>query len=162
MLKSIIPFILATITILCFQNCGNAFQVQKDVKQAEPGVVYVTDAEFVPYIQEFEYFYKESTSHAPIAFADLEEKIAGVCYRSFVGSSLIYAYMKIDKTYWPKMSEKQKINLIFHELGHCVLQRDHVSSDSVRECPSSFMHDTVMSDYCLDKYYDDYIKEMFP
>ena len=82
MLKSIIPFILATITILCFQNCGNTFQVQKDVKQAEPGVVYVTDAEFVPYIQEFEYFHKESTSHAPIAFADLIANFSSVFVNS--------------------------------------------------------------------------------
>jgi hypothetical protein len=60
------------------------------------------------------------------------------------------------------MSEYQKINLIFHELGHCVLNRDHVPSDSVRLCPTSFMYDTVMGTGCIKDHYDEYIKEMFP
>lgn len=128
----------------------------------EPKGSVVTDATFHEYIQEFEYHYGKSVSHVPIAFAKLPSDTAGVCFRSFSGFQVSYAYIKIDQEYWPKMSHIQQRNLIMHELGHCVLQRKHVKSDSVLRCPKSFMHESVMLDYCLNKHYDEYIKEMFP
>ena len=72
------------------------------------------------------------------------------------------AYIKIDRDYWNKASQYKRINLIFHELGHCVLGRDHVEWKTPNECPPSFMHNSIVSNYCLKKYYKNYLKEMFP
>jgi hypothetical protein len=150
-MKSIIPLVLSTITILCFQNCAPG-----DLLPTDGPANFTTDETFVPYIQEFEKHYQGSTANIPIGFADLASTYAGVCYRS--GG---HAYIKIDKAYWPKMSEYQKLNLIFHELGHCALNRGHTEVSGVLECPTSFMHPQVMSTGCIARYLEDYIKELF-
>ncbi len=157
-MKSLIPFVFSTLIVLCFQNCGTGF----DVRNASNRANFLTDPQFIPYIQEFEYFHGSSVSHVPIGFADLGEKIAGVCYRTVIDGKILYSYIEINREYWPTISELQKINLIFHELGHCALNRDHVESDSVRICPISFMHYQIMSTDCLFNNYDLYLEEMFP
>lgn len=157
-MKSIILLAISLFTIICFQNCGT----HSDVRPAGRPPITQTDIEFIPYIQEFESYYGKTVGHVPIGFADLDKKIAGVCYRSIVGRQILRAYILIDKDYWYLISEYQRINLIFHELGHCVLNRDHVHSDSVTLCPKSFMFEQVISNSCLQQNYYDYIEEMFP
>lgn len=157
-MKSLIPYFISTALVLSFQGCG-VFDVQEP-QPDDPG--FSTDAKILPYVQEFEVYAGFSTAHVPIAFDDLESGIAGICYRASGGGKTV-AYIKLDRGYWPIMSEYQKINLVFHELRHCVLNRWHTPSDySPLECPSSFMHDTVMGNYCLNKNFNSYIKEMFP
>lgn len=156
-MKSIIPLIISCITLLLFQNCGTTFTSQQTVKQ----IVTTTDQQFYPYIQEFEYYYGETTAHIPIGFADLDPKIAGICYRSVIAGKTLNAYIVIDYDYWYKITEYQRINLIFHELGHCALGKPHVPSDSVSLCPSSFMFEQIMSTSCIRDNYDAYIEELF-
>lgn len=158
MKQGIITFTLFT-CLGAFQNCGirNDF----DVTSNRPNVT--TNPIFQPYISEFESYYGASVAAVPIAFSKLEPTIAGVCHYLKVGNGPIeWGYIEIDQEYWKEISEKQKIDLIFHELGHCVLGRDHVTPNGVEWCPKSFMNPSVMSDYCLENHYDDYIKEMFP
>lgn len=156
-MKSLIPFILSTILVLFFQNCAAPF----DVRDVDRPANFLTDPQFIPYIQEFEHYYKSSVSHVPIGFKDLGPNIAGICYRTIFDGKTIYAYVEIDSLYWPTLSEHQKINLIFHELGHCAMNRDHVPFEAVRLCPTSFMHYQIMGNDCLKANYEDYIKEMF-
>ena len=43
----------------------------------------------------------------------------------------------IDKSYWDNASDLEKEFLVFHELGHCVLNRDHLDeSDPFGNCIS--------------------------
>ena len=157
-MKSFIPLILSSILILCFQNCGPGFQAQ----QSDNAGNFLTDPAFVAYVQEFEYYNRSSVSHIPIGFVDLKDEYAGMCHRISYGGRVVYAYIEIDKEYWGRASELQKINLIFHELGHCALNRDHPPADSVRMCPTSFMHYQIMSDWCLQEHFNEYMEEMFP
>jgi hypothetical protein len=161
MLKSIL-LLLLVLAAVTFQNCAMPYDVHDD----KPKVNHVTDPTFIPYIQDFEQRSGQSVAHIPIAFVDLGGNNAGLCYRGFTNGHLSYAYIEIDQRYWSFMTEYQRINLIFHELGHCFLQRKHVTinitAPVTSACPTSFMHDTVMSQFCLEQYYDVYMKEMFP
>ena len=156
-MKSIIPLIISCITVLFFQNCGTQFDVRVPSKQT----ITSTDPQFDAYIQEFESYYGKSVSTIPIGFDDLEPKIAGICYRSIVAGRTLNAYIAIDRDYWYKISEYQRINLIFHELGHCAMNKNHVPSDSVSLCPTSFMFEQIMSTPCIRDNYDAYIEELF-
>ena len=161
MVRSIFPLILSLITVMCYQNCASPFDVQSTATAQHDYTP--TDHVFHPFIEEFESYYKKDTSHISISFDDkMDDKYAGICYRFVVGTMISNAYIRINKTYWPTMSLLQQKNLIIHELGHCILNRDHVPSDAVHACPSSFMHYQVMDDVCLQQHYDEYIKEMFP
>lgn len=157
MMKSLIPFILSTITVICFQNCGRGF----DVAAAKSPANYVTDPIFHEYIEDFKKYHQANVDEVPIAFGDVGV-YAGMCWRLWVGDAFIYGYIKVDKKNWYIMSEEQKTNLIFHELGHCALNRDHVSFESPRVCPTSFMYFQVMTVDCLQNHFEEYIKEMFP
>lgn len=157
MLKSIIPYILTTITALAFQNCGRGF----DVVKAQDPSTYITDPVFHQYIENFEHYHTQNVEQVPIVFGDVG-KYAGMCWRLWVGDAFIYGYIKIDKKNWDTMAEEQKTNLIFHELGHCAMNRDHVAFDSPRLCPTSFMYFQAMTIDCLQKHHEEYIKEMFP
>ena len=156
-MKSIISLIISCITLLFFQNCGTPFDVRLPSKQT----ITSTDPQFDAYIQEFEFYYGQSVSTIPIGFDDLDPNIAGICYRSIVGGRTLNAYIAIDRDYWYKITEYQRINLIFHELGHCAMNKNHVPSDSVSLCPSSFMFEQIMSDKCIEDNYNTYIEELF-
>jgi len=72
--------------------------------------------------------YGKTTSRVSIGFAQLEEPVIGVCKRWSSG----YREIQIDPDYWNStyVTEEAKIGLIFHELGHCELNRSH---DEARE-----------------------------
>ncbi len=157
MVKSLIPFILSTITVICFQNCGRGF----DVAAAKSPATFVTDPVFHEYIEDFMRYHTQNVDQVPIAFGDVGD-YAGMCWRLWVGDAFIYGYIKIDKKNWDTSSEEQRTNLIFHELGHCAMNRDHVDTPAPLVCPTSFMYYQIMSTYCLQNHFDEYIKEMFP
>jgi hypothetical protein len=68
---------------------------------------------------------------------DLDE--AGVCEESPVGTAMI----KINRRIWDRQPFSKKEALVFHELGHCVLGRDHRDSETIVfwniKIPSSIM-----------------------
>ena len=95
---------------------------------------YRVDTEFTQYLQRFEdeaakkdkYFDLESTGLI-IEFANLKDNIAGLTHYEQP------IRIEIDKTYWNEIKGYQgedlmKENLIFHELGHGLLNRDHLNT----------------------------------
>ena len=59
-----------------------------------------------------------------IQFGTLPEKAAGVC--SELGGQMSGSHaIEIKKEYWIGLTDIQKERLIFHELGHCELNRPH-------------------------------------
>lgn len=160
-MRAVLFLLILNILIGFFQSCGIIGDDFRPVCCTKPQTP--SDQEFKVYVDEFEYYSSVDTSLVPIYFADLEDGIAGVCHYFRVGGGPIrWGYIEIDKEYWITMSELQKINLVFHELGHCVLGRDHYNGNSVNMCPDSFMFERVISHQCLFDNYNKYLKEMFP
>jgi hypothetical protein len=50
--------------------------------------------------------------------------------------------IKVDKTYWASATDSQKEFYIFHELGHCLLNRDHLNTTDKNGNCMSIMHGT--------------------
>ena len=101
------------------------------------------DETLAPY---FERFVAEGTSrgHAIDLVAkriegfliDIEEaNVAGQC--SYSESST--RKVNIDRSYWNSATDLEKEFLIFHELGHCYLERAHSDIQENRNC-TSIMH----------------------
>ena len=155
----IIIFLIGLL-IGAFQSCGSIPDDTRFTCCRAPSVP--SDQAFESYVKDFEWFSNMSTRHIPIYFADLQTGTAGICHYLKFGDMVTWGYIEVDKENWESMTELQKENLIFHELGHCVLGRGHTEWQIPNECPSSYMYKAVMSNYCLEKYYYDYIGEMFP
>ena len=88
-----------------------------------------------------------------------QENVAGSCR---FGSNIDNA-VTIDQTFWNRSSSLYKEFVVFHELGHCVLLRDHdESTDAQGRCLSIMRSGTTQ---CTDSYSlqnrDRFIDELF-
>ena len=74
-----------------------------------------------------------------ISFGELTYPILGRCMRGIYP----YSYVKIDKISWDKMNENGKEELVYHELGHCVLgllHEDEMIQADEFQLPGSIMN----------------------
>jgi len=94
--------------------------------------------------------------------------------------------ISIDQSYWMMSSEIERESLIFHEFGHCTMNRMHTDTKEVEGsiyfyfdefmfwsgilekrgllkdgCPGSLMHPYTIATACLVKHRDYYQKELF-
>lgn len=116
-------YLLVASAAIMLSACGNNF----DTKQVyDPRSISGIDPAFKPYVDVFESKYGSSIGDIPIQFADLTYPTIGTCTRWSSGHRQIV----VDKDYWdnPDVQDSAKLGLILHELGHCVLNRDHVNS----------------------------------
>lgn len=85
----------------------------------------------------------------PIYWGDLPtedgSKTIGVC-RGFQ-QSLLFRSIVLDKSYWNQATYWEKESLVFHELGHCVLDRPHVIGYDEKYRPLSIMHPFTFRSY---------------
>ena len=107
----------------------------------EPQIEFVVDAPVQEYYDRF--IYEASirgldvayeTSQVPARIADIDEaNVIGTCSWSSNHAHNI----TLDQSYWRSATDMQREFLVFHELGHCVLGRDHVdNSDANGNCIS--------------------------
>lgn len=68
--------------------------------------------------------------------------IAGECFNSQTPVIVINNYD------WDKIDSLQRLNLIMHEMGHCILKRQHTQVNN-GQCPLSYMYPDVLTDYCI-------------
>jgi hypothetical protein len=114
-----------------------------------------TDPVFVPYIKEYEQTFNTKVHMATINFAQTNPKYAAVCYQWGP-----YGEILVSKETWKLLTDLQKVNLIFHELGHCHKWRRHKDTLQADYCPVSFMYYQIMPDQCLSTHWNEYIQEM--
>lgn len=101
--------------VLAFTLCG----CQGDSVVFEPKI----DAEFAPYIDDFRRYYVGIWPPNLSIIYVRDISAAADC----LGGSDIYSkkVIRIKQTAWLVMQNEQKRASIFHELGHCVLNRRH-------------------------------------
>jgi hypothetical protein len=124
----------------------------------------LNNLEFEPYFNSFLEEgllrgYDFTNNNINFYFADVElNNTAGLCY----GNDRII----IDRDWWNGANEKNKEWLIFHELGHCFLNRNHKNEKNINGECLSFMKGKENSFDCSENLYstlwrDYYIDELF-
>lgn len=115
------------IIVFLFVSCGTSIQRG-------------SNKELLSYVQRFE----EVTGvkgQITINFSTLPDQILGVCYKYDDGKRDV----EIDLSYWKEIDDLTKEEIVFHELGHCVLNRDHdetliETSKYSQRIPNSIMY----------------------
>jgi hypothetical protein len=72
------------------------------------------------------------------------------------------ALVTIDEKKWERLNEMARESLVFHELGHCLLARDHVTEwlpDESR--PRSLMNEYLVSGKVYSSHQQAYLEELF-
>lgn len=81
------------------------------------------------------------------------------CYQSTGATPKII----VDQKKFEAMAEGKRTALLFHEMGHCVLNREHSDGGRVNNtsCPNSVMNSYTLSDQCFTGHRDHYESELF-
>lgn len=122
---------LLVLSLLLLSACGKMQSPQ------DPRTIHGVDTEFIPYVD----LYIQSKGYGlgysiPIGFTDLPDDTVGLCTRWSNG----YRQIQVDRAYWDYISENEKRSLIFHELGHCDLNRNHEETVMSNYWPTSLMY----------------------
>lgn len=95
---------------------------------------YNLDPGLQPIVAKFEALIDKKIEFS-ITIVDIDLKWDGVCYINSDGSREI----QLSAHWWPEMSDDEREETLFHELGHCELGRGHVN-DLVNNVPVSIMY----------------------
>lgn len=103
-----------------------------------------------PYVQLFEYEAGRASRDVTFGWKRLKGERIGVCTK-YGGE---YPEVHLDPDYWAEASDAEREMLVFHELGHCDLNRRHCEVGS------------LMAEYAFDaetylEYREDYLDELF-
>ena len=91
--------------------------------------ISVVEPELQPYFLEFQAEAAERGISITAAFADISAEIVDISDDDVIGqcrySSARPNEVRIDQAFWNRASETSREHVVFHELGHCYLSRDH-------------------------------------
>jgi len=126
-----------------------------------------TDAELQPF---FEIFAKEAAKRGFTVDYEAERiegllqdifdsNIQGQCFRNEKKPKKVI----IDTEYWARSTDLEKEFIIYHELGHCFLNRSHLNDgDSSGECVSIMHANPGVCNFLLtEENKSDYLDELF-
>lgn len=116
------------------------------------------DPNFSKYVQKFSSTYNVDVN-LDMRFAPQTDMVVGVCISYSNGDRKI----EIDKEAWDAYDDESREMLIFHELGHCVLDRPHreeLITSGYRQIPASIMYPSMFSSQTYESYKEDYLYEL--
>lgn len=87
-----------------------------------------------------------------------DQGIVGQCIHDDVGKSIV-----IDSEKWQSLDQLEKEFIVFHELGHCFLDRGHTDTRERSGACRSIMHSstTVCQNIYNSRTRSDYLDELF-
>lgn len=147
--KTIFKLIITMLSVATLTSCMN----KKNVYQIDPTLAPYHDLFLtVGKINGKDY----STNNLILEMADIDP----VKYPDMVGYCTFYRderlinpvtseyidvpRVSIDRRYFREATQEAKVNLIFHELGHCVLKRSHDESMGEYGYPKSLMYPFIL------------------
>lgn len=113
------------------------------------------DQELKPYYDQFIYMFNIKKTNILLTFGDTNrtaDSAIGIC-NYFTNT------VTINRPFWNNAPYTSKIALIWHELGHCLLFKDHDDTPLLDGCPASIMNSYLPSRYCLEKHWERYVNE---
>lgn len=127
--------------------------------------------QFEPYIKTYENMSGMEVLGIDFDFKELEAPAVGQCEKKWGLSFGASRFIHVDPNYWSfeKRTEEQKMALIFHEIGHCLLDRNHTedtmsvkvkNSLTMTKIPSSLMYPYVFYSSWYANYESYYYNEL--
>lgn len=83
----------------------------------------------------------------------------GICYMGQSLTAMREVY--ILRSFWDSASPAQRERLIYHELSHCLLNRDHCNKENHNYKYVSWMVEWIDQDTTFDRPRQYYVKELF-
>jgi hypothetical protein len=142
-----IPYILIAMTLVA---CG-----KKEVLDVAP--------EFQPYVGRFEQVSAKVGS--PVTVSDLIVKFGPMLHKNENGACEVMSdktpTVTINEKVWNQMDDLERESLMFHELGHCVLHRNHKKEITAQGVPVSIMNPYRIDSFLYEENTEYYHQELF-
>lgn len=123
-----------------------------------------TNPEFNSQISAFVTYAKETTQNSNFKLGDIPVNFGDTTQSQFDGVCLKYSNgqreVLIKMSWWNRATPKQREVLIFHELGHCSLNRSHYDEEIDNE-KVSIMSSTVPNSNTYNDFKSEYLTELF-
>lgn len=129
------------------------------------------------YVAKFEQLHNQPIKDLEIFFIDIDNTnpkspLAGVAayctWKSIIHKKGFYTVVQntpqvfIDKDTWSFLESNLKREaLIFHELGHCIQDKEHDESLTSKGIPNSIMYPIILSTQTYESNYSHYIAQLF-
>jgi len=116
-------------------------------------------ADLQPYIDRFVAEGEQRGITVDFSIEGLSAQLVSIATQGVPGQCQQYSEQEnellIDRSFWDFYTEEQREVLIFHELGHCYLNRDHKDSSDVNGNCLSLMRSTtticLLENYSLER-----------
>ena len=135
--------------LILLASCGQGPLKDLFHKEGNPPQTNTTDPAFHEYIDQL-----PTGSRTSIIFGARAVGVAATCTKWSSG----YKEIKVDRTYWNKISDLHRLELLAHEVGHCDYNLPHNNSLLASGCPVSIMYDTNFGGDCFDDNFDYYME----
>lgn len=156
---------LYLLSVFILINCGDASELNERRLVITNGIV---DTLLKPYVYRFELDYGKPIRLMTIVFGKLEYPTLGRCYYFEDGDD--DRQIIINKDTWFNMKDITKELVMYHELGHCELNRYHHDNRLVEWSPNADTESlkvpiSLMNEFISFHHYSTlreyYIKELF-
>ncbi|MBX2871187.1 MAG: hypothetical protein KTR30_03780 [Saprospiraceae bacterium] len=115
-------------------------------EQAEPSKV---DEDLQPYFERFDVEARARGLDFSLEMEELEADILGIDQDGVLGqchySDQAPNIVEVDDQFWARATDLEKEYVVFHELGHCVLGKDHNDDRNTDGTCSSIMQSGLTS-----------------
>lgn len=119
--------------------------------------------EFAPYVERFEE--ASRVNGTPLEVTDLVIRFGEMQTRTERGACEIAdnatPVIMLREDTWALMDEAEREELLFHEMGHCVLRRTHKSELNGKGLPGSIMNPYLIRGHIYQKNQSYYLRELF-
>lgn len=121
------------------------------------------EPQYIKYVKEFEN--QSSTTNNKVIVDDLVVRTRDDLGGSILAQCRMYSVFTplivVSKKYWVTMSETEREMVMFHELGHCILNRGHNENLKEPNIPESIMYPYIFSSDVYLFLKSNYILELF-
>lgn len=126
---------------------------------------FIVDAELLPY---FELFLEEGKVRGiPMIIRRLHMSFVPKYPNPNTLAQCQYGltpHITISREFWDWADAETREQVVFHEFGHCVFNRDHLNDSVVhsgQHIPRSLMQSTLFSGYYYTNFREYYVDELF-
>lgn len=127
------------------------------------GCGHQIDPQLQPYVDSFEKDGGLSVGALVVQFGPLQDAESaasvdtGLCQKKFLSTPTI----TIDPEQWARQNADQREKTMYHELGHCVLDRGHKTEKDAWNNPSSIMNQGPIDSQIYEIRHAEYLDELF-
>lgn len=154
-----------TVLLITLMLCFNFKMVSSGKPEMpRPGI----NAELQPYVDRFHLQLQArcgAKTKLPAIDMDISDTSDDDPFNpDIVGWCIMYSKplkIQIDREYFDSSTDLEREQLIFHELGHCVLERDHTKHKDEHKKPMSIMYPYTLSESTYVSKYREYMDELF-